>query len=137
MATQSKARTVFDRSNTGIVGLNPARGMDVCSRFYVLCCPVYVEALRWADLQSKESYQMSKNRFIIFRNQILNRNRPEGLMRIISIKFKQNTISTREVHDIQFKIFGPSSNFMTMIHLLLLRLRWVGHLLGMGPTTDQ
>jgi hypothetical protein len=29
MAAQSKERTVFDRSNTGIVGLNPDRGMDV------------------------------------------------------------------------------------------------------------
>jgi hypothetical protein len=29
-----KARTVFDRSNTGIVGSNPARGMDVCPRFF-------------------------------------------------------------------------------------------------------
>jgi hypothetical protein len=26
----------------------------------VLCCPVYVEALRRADRPSKESYQMSK-----------------------------------------------------------------------------
>jgi len=60
MAARSKASTVFDRSNTGIVGLNPAQGMDVCPRFSVLSCPVYVEALRWADPPSKESYQMSK-----------------------------------------------------------------------------
>jgi hypothetical protein len=33
--------------------------MDVCLRFYVLCCPVYVEALRRADRPSKESYQLS------------------------------------------------------------------------------
>jgi len=39
-ASQSKARTVFDRLNTGIVGSNPARGMDVCPRLSVLCCPV-------------------------------------------------------------------------------------------------
>jgi hypothetical protein len=31
--------------------------MDVCPRVYVLCCPVSVEALRRADLPSKESYQ--------------------------------------------------------------------------------
>jgi len=29
MAALSKARTFFDGSNTGIVGWNPARGMDV------------------------------------------------------------------------------------------------------------
>jgi hypothetical protein len=33
--------------------------MDVCPRVSVLCCPVPVEALRWADAPSKESYQMS------------------------------------------------------------------------------
>jgi hypothetical protein len=60
MAVRSKARTVFDRSNTGIGGSNPAQGMDVCLRFSVLCCPVWVEALRRAHPSSKESYQMSK-----------------------------------------------------------------------------
>jgi len=40
MAARCKARTDCDRSNTGIAGSNPARGMDVCLRFYVLCCPV-------------------------------------------------------------------------------------------------
>jgi hypothetical protein len=29
MAARSKASTVFDRSNIGITGSNPARGMDV------------------------------------------------------------------------------------------------------------
>jgi hypothetical protein len=33
--------------------------MDVCPRVSVLCCPVSVEALRWADPPAKESYQMS------------------------------------------------------------------------------
>jgi hypothetical protein len=33
--------------------------MDVCLRLSVLCCPVYVEALVWADPPAKESYQMS------------------------------------------------------------------------------
>jgi hypothetical protein len=58
MSELSKARTVFGRSNTGIVGLNPTRGMDVCPRFSVLCCPVSVEALRRADPPAKESYQI-------------------------------------------------------------------------------
>jgi len=40
MAVQSKARTVFNRSNTGITGSNPAQGIDVFPRFSVLCCPV-------------------------------------------------------------------------------------------------
>jgi hypothetical protein len=31
--------------------------MDVCLRVSVLCCPV--EALRWTDPPTKESYQMS------------------------------------------------------------------------------
>jgi hypothetical protein len=33
--------------------------MDVCLRLSVLCCSVYVEALRWTDPPAKESYQMS------------------------------------------------------------------------------
>jgi hypothetical protein len=40
VAAQSKARTVFDRSNTGIASSNPDRGMDVDSLFSVLCCVV-------------------------------------------------------------------------------------------------
>jgi hypothetical protein len=51
MTARSEARTLFDRSNTGIVG------SSVCPRFSVLCCPVQVENLRRADLPSKESYQ--------------------------------------------------------------------------------
>jgi hypothetical protein len=37
---RSKASTVFGRSNIGITGSNPARGMDVCLRLSVLCSPV-------------------------------------------------------------------------------------------------
>jgi hypothetical protein len=40
IAERSEASTVFDRSNVVIAGSNPVRGMDVCLRFYVLCCPV-------------------------------------------------------------------------------------------------
>jgi hypothetical protein len=32
VAALSKARNVFARSNAGIVGSNPTRGMDVCLR---------------------------------------------------------------------------------------------------------
>jgi hypothetical protein len=40
VAERSEARNVFDRSNIGITVSNPTRGMDVCPRFSVLCCPV-------------------------------------------------------------------------------------------------
>jgi hypothetical protein len=40
MAAWSKARTVFDRWNTGIAGSNPSRVMDMCPRLSVLCCHV-------------------------------------------------------------------------------------------------
>jgi hypothetical protein len=40
IAKRSKASTVYDRLNTEITGLIPARGMDACLRVSVLCCPV-------------------------------------------------------------------------------------------------
>jgi hypothetical protein len=40
IAEQSEASTVFGRSNVEIAGSNPARGMDVCLRFSVLCYPL-------------------------------------------------------------------------------------------------
>jgi hypothetical protein len=36
VAERSKASTVFGHSNTGIVGLNSSRDMDVCPRFCVV-----------------------------------------------------------------------------------------------------
>jgi hypothetical protein len=54
-----KACTIYDSLNVEIAGSNPARGMDVCLRVSVLCCPVSVEALRRADPPAKESYQIS------------------------------------------------------------------------------
>jgi hypothetical protein len=58
--------TVFSRSNTGIVGSNPNRGMDVCVRLFCVCTVlcVKVSALRRADPPSKEScllYKRSRN----------------------------------------------------------------------------
>jgi hypothetical protein len=38
---RSKACTAYDRLNIEIAGSNPARGMDVCRRLSVLCCPVF------------------------------------------------------------------------------------------------
>jgi hypothetical protein len=60
VATWSKARTVFARSNAGIVGSNPTQVMDVCARgFSVFLSPcVYVAALRLADSPSKMSYRL-------------------------------------------------------------------------------
>jgi hypothetical protein len=49
--------------DTGIVGSNPTHCMDGCPRLSALCCPVSVQALRWADFPCKESCQMSKTRF--------------------------------------------------------------------------
>jgi hypothetical protein len=59
IAERSKPCTVYDRSNIEIAGSNPPGDMDVCLRLSVLCCPVSVEALRWIDPPTKESYQMS------------------------------------------------------------------------------
>jgi hypothetical protein len=41
------------RAVTGIVGSSPDRGMDVCPRIYVLCCPVSIEAFAtgWSLVQ--------------------------------------------------------------------------------------
>jgi hypothetical protein len=50
---RSKARTVFNWSSTGIVGSKSARGMDVCPRFSVLCCPVQVLTMQRSDSPSK------------------------------------------------------------------------------------
>jgi hypothetical protein len=59
VAAQSKAWNALARSNTRIIGSNPTRSMDI----YIMCvysvlfC-AYVEALRWADPPSKESYRL-------------------------------------------------------------------------------
>jgi hypothetical protein len=37
VAARSTALTVFARSNTGVVGSNPARGMDVCVLLFCVC----------------------------------------------------------------------------------------------------
>jgi hypothetical protein len=40
VAARSKAWTVFASSNTGIVGSNPTRGIDICVRLFGLRCSV-------------------------------------------------------------------------------------------------
>jgi hypothetical protein len=62
MAERSEACTVFSCLNIGTVCSIPTH-MDVCLHFPVLCCPVLVEALHWANPPFKESYQMSKQIF--------------------------------------------------------------------------
>jgi hypothetical protein len=58
LAARSKAWTAFARSNTGVMGSNSTRGMDVCVySVFVLSC-VKVAALRQAHGTSKESYGM-------------------------------------------------------------------------------
>jgi hypothetical protein len=49
VAARSKA-WVFGRSLAGIVGSNPAGGMDVCL-LSVACCPVEVCAMGWSLVQ--------------------------------------------------------------------------------------
>jgi hypothetical protein len=44
VAARSKAWTVFDRSNTGILGSNPTQGMDVCVRLFCVCVVLCVES---------------------------------------------------------------------------------------------
>jgi hypothetical protein len=40
VAARPRTRTVFTRSNTGILDLSPARVIDVCTFIPCLCCPV-------------------------------------------------------------------------------------------------
>jgi hypothetical protein len=42
VAVGAKARTVFARSNTGIVGSNATQGMDVCVRLFCVRVALYV-----------------------------------------------------------------------------------------------
>jgi hypothetical protein len=58
VAERSKACTVFDRSEAGIVGSNLTQGVDVWCAFFCVC--VQVEALRRADHPPKEFCRMSK-----------------------------------------------------------------------------
>jgi hypothetical protein len=82
VAAQFKACAVFDRSNTRIVGSNPVRGMDVCPLFFcvVLSCAGSGLATGWSPVQGV--LPNVHNRVMSFRSKILNRNRPEGLIRI-------------------------------------------------------
>jgi hypothetical protein len=37
VVARSKARTIFARAKTGILGSNPTRGIDVCVRLFCVC----------------------------------------------------------------------------------------------------
>jgi hypothetical protein len=56
VAARSKAWTVFALSNSGVVGSNLTRGMDVCVRLFVILC--VGKGFRRADPPSKESYRL-------------------------------------------------------------------------------
>jgi hypothetical protein len=59
VVARTKACTDFARSNTGIAGSNPTRGMDVCVRLFCVCVVLRVgRGLRRADSPSKESYRL-------------------------------------------------------------------------------
>jgi len=66
MAAPSKTRTVFDRSKTGIVGSNPARGMTVYVFCVVLSCVGIGFASDWSPVQG--DLPNVKNRFLNFRS---------------------------------------------------------------------
>jgi hypothetical protein len=44
VAALSEARTVFARSNTGVVGSNTVRDMDVCVRLFCVCAVLCVDS---------------------------------------------------------------------------------------------
>jgi hypothetical protein len=53
---------MFAHSNTGVVGSNATRSIDVCLRLFSACVVLCVgSGLATADPPSKESYQMSNN----------------------------------------------------------------------------
>jgi hypothetical protein len=52
--------TVLDNSNTRINSSNPIRHMVGCQRFFVLCYPMYADALARIDPSSKEAYRIFK-----------------------------------------------------------------------------
>jgi hypothetical protein len=65
VAAQSKVWTVFARSNTGVVGLNPTRGMDICVRLFCFCAVLCVSrglATDWSPVQGvlPTVYRISK-----------------------------------------------------------------------------
>jgi hypothetical protein len=67
MAARYKARTVFDSLNTGIVGSNPSRGMDV-STFFCVVLSWVGRGLALGRSAVQGVLPNVKNRFITFRS---------------------------------------------------------------------
>jgi hypothetical protein len=79
-AERSKARNVFARLNTEIMGSNPTRGMDVCVRLFCVCVVLCRERpCDRADHSSKEPYRLFTTSIIS--ELILNGNRPDSRIR--------------------------------------------------------
>jgi hypothetical protein len=124
VAARSEAWNVFARLNTGIVGSNPARGMDICMRLFCLCCPVKVAALRRADHSSKESYQLSIS--IRLRNLIRRGQGP--IWARGPLKKKKNLQSTRQINlayktiDMHFEdlLLNPGEDCIQMFQVFVL-----------------
>jgi hypothetical protein len=57
VTARCKPRNAVAHPNTGILGLNPTRGLDIYVRLFCVVC-VLVAALQWADPPSKESYPL-------------------------------------------------------------------------------
>jgi hypothetical protein len=54
VAARPKAWTVFARSNTGIMGSNLTRGIDVCVRLFCVCVVLHVDrdfSTGWSPIQ--------------------------------------------------------------------------------------
>jgi hypothetical protein len=78
-AEWSKTRNIFARRNIGIVGSNPTRGMDVCVYYvFVLSCAGSGLATGLSPVQEVLPTVYIR---LINSEVILNRNRPEGLIR--------------------------------------------------------
>jgi len=85
VATPSRGRIVWDRSNTGIVGSKPPRNMHISSPFSLLTYPVQVE-LYDGPIHRPRSFSKMLKKSLQFQKMIRIRNRPKS---VISEMYKQ------------------------------------------------